>query len=632
MAIPPIAPSVPSPVRTLRSRILGSSRLVILLVLLMVLAACLVFAWLTRDAMANFSFLINQSPRAGSSAGKKTIVNISPWQTAEALAPLAVTAEEKEFAHDAQRLADHDVDQAFASALRQAMLQAQHITLSGEALALSQKIAELQQLIKQDQELVQNITKQLNSPSNLAKDGAPAPVDNGDLDVAKAQLGLDSDQLADAQKDLDRATGDQTAQIQAELAAHEASMQAYDKRIQSGGDVAVVSARREGTMASRVKGWFAQRSRSQLLQQAIQQTQADIQAITVAHNALELKANEGATAGSPSTADRSAKLALIKDKAAQRQILSIYDDRIQTKQQLATVYNKWAAQVQLQHRIVLHLILQSLALIAFIGICMVLCGALVQRLMDNPGLDRRRSQTMRSILQLGIQVIGLVLILLVIFGSPNETPTILGLATAALTIALQDFIIAFLGWFVLIGKNGIHVGDWVEINGVGGEVIEVRLFNTTLLETGTLADRGLPTGRRITFMNGFAIRGQYFNFSTSGQWMWDEITLNLPASDNIHEWLERIQKVVVAETEKNADLAEQEWKRGAHGSSLSRFSATAVENLRPSASGIEVLVRYVARASERFEVRNRLYQKLLEMMRDPGKQAVPGTAAIAQDG
>jgi small-conductance mechanosensitive channel len=596
----------------------------------MILAACLVFAWLTRDAMANFSFLNNQNHRAGSSAGKKTIVNISPWQTAEALAPLAVTAEEKEFAHDAERLADHDVDQAFAAALRQAVLQAQHITLSADAQALSQKIAELQQVIKQDQELVQSITKQLNSPSNLAKDGAPAPVDNGDLDVAKAQLGLDSDQLADAQKDLDRATGDQTAQIQAELAAHEASMQAYDKRIQSGGDVAVVSARREGTMASRVKGWFAQRSRSQLLQQAIQQTQADIQAITVAHNALELKANEGATAGSPSTADRSAKLALIKDKAAQRQILSIYDDRIQTKQQLATVYNKWAAQVQLQHRIVLHLILQSLALIAFIGICMVLCDALVQRLMENPGLDRRRSQTMRSILQLGIQVIGLVLILLVIFGSPNETPTILGLATAALTIALQDFIIAFLGWFVLIGKNGIHVGDWVEINGVGGEVIEVRLFNTTLLETGTLADRGLPTGRRITFMNGFAIRGQYFNFSTSGQWMWDEITLNLPASDNIHEWLERIQKVVVAETEKNASLAEQEWKRGAHGSSLSRFSATAVENLRPSASGIEVLVRYVTRASERFELRNRLYQKLLEMLRDPGKRADPGTTTVAQ--
>ena len=63
-----------------------------------------------------------------------------------------------------------------------------------------------------------------------------------------------------------------------------------------------------------------------------------------------------------------------------------------------------------------------------------------------------------------------------IFGTPQETPTIIGLATAALTFALQDFILAFLGWFVLIGKNGIHVGDWVEINGVGGEVTEVGLF------------------------------------------------------------------------------------------------------------------------------------------------------------
>lgn len=628
MAIPPIAPFSGL---ALRRKILGSTRLVILLVLSLVLSACLVFAWLTRDAMANLSFLKNQSPISGIST-KKTIVDLSPWQTAEALAPLAVTAEEKEYARDAERLADHDVDQAFASALRKATLQAQHITLSGDALALSQKIATLQQLIKQDQVQVQSITQQLNSPSNQAKNGAPAPVDSGDLDVAKAQLGLDSDELADAQQDLDRATGDQTAQIQAELSAHEASMRAYDKRVQSGGDVAVVSAQREGTMATRLMAWFAQRNRTQLLQQALKQTQTDTQTMTSAHNALEMTANAGVAGASPSNGDRSARLAQIKDKAAERQILSIYDDRIQTKQQLSTVYGKWSSQVQLQHRIVLHLILQSLALIAFIGICMVICDAVVRRLMDSPALDRRRSQTLRSILELSIQVIGAVIILLVIFGSPRETPTILGLATAALTIALQDFIIAFLGWFVLIGKNGIHVGDWVEINGVGGEVVEVRLFSTTLLETGTLADRGLPTGRRITFMNGFAIRGQYFNFSTNGQWMWDEITLSLPASGNVHELLDRIQKVVVAETEKNADLAEQEWKRGAHGASLSRFSATAVENLRPSASGIEVLVRYVTRASERFEVRNRLYQKLIELLRDPGPLARSEAAAGAKNG
>ena len=182
---------------------------------------------------------------------------------------------------------------------------------------------------------------------------------------------------------------------------------------------------------------------------------------------------------------------------------------------------------------------------------------------------------------------------------------------------MQDFIIAFLGWFVLVGKNGIHVGDWVEINGVGGEVTEVGLFNTTLLETGTLADKGLPTGRRITFMNGFAIRGQYFNFSTSGQWMWDEITVSLPANADIHRIVDSIHATAIQETEHNVHIAEQEWKRGSTATRLSKFSAAPVEILLPTASGISLQVRYITRASERFDLRNRLYQKIVRFLREP---------------
>ena len=57
-----------------------------------------------------------------------------------------------------------------------------------------------------------------------------------------------------------------------------------------------------------------------------------------------------------------------------------------------------------------------------------------------------------------------------IFWPPSQVPTILGLATAGVTVVFQDFILAFFGWFVLMGRNGISVGDWVEINSVGGEV------------------------------------------------------------------------------------------------------------------------------------------------------------------
>ena len=585
----------------------------ILLVLSLLLVACFVFSWMTRDVMGNLSFLGGGTRSARGANARKSIVDLRPWQTAQALGALAVTAEEKEYARNAQRLADHEVDQAFASALRQATLQAQHITLKGDALALSRKVAQLQDVIKQDQSEVQRITSELNGPSSASQPGPP--VDAGDLDVAKAQLGLDTDQLADANQDLDRAMGDQTAQIQAELNAHEAAMREYDKQVQSGGDIAVVAAKRRGTLAARVSAWFDQRDRFQLLQQAIQQTNDDSAKLTAEHNGLEARVN--AASSQQQGTDRAARLADLKDRTSMNQILGIYDDRIQTSQQLAFVYSRWSAQVQRQHSIVLHLIVRSLAVILFIGICMVLLDALIRRAMEYRTLDRRRSQTLRSILQLSVQLAGGLLILLVIFGTPRETPTILGLATAALTIALQDFIIAFLGWFVLVGKNGIHVGDWVEINGVGGEVTDVRLFTTTLIETGTLADKGLPTGRHITFMNGFAIRGKYFNFSTSGQWMWDEISVSLPANADIHRIVDSIHSAALQETEHNVRIAEQEWKRGTSAAGLGRFSATPVEILSPSGSGISLQVRYVTRASERFDLRNRLYQKIVGLLREP---------------
>jgi small-conductance mechanosensitive channel len=226
-------------------------------------------------------------------------------------------------------------------------------------------------------------------------------------------------------------------------------------------------------------------------------------------------------------------------------------------------------------------------------------------------------QTLRIIFKLGIQLLGISLTLLVIFGSPSQMPTILGFTTAGLTLVLQDFIIAFFGWFVLMGKNGVRIGDWVEINGVGGEVVEIGLFRTALLETGNWTDKGHPTGRRVTFINSFAIKGQYFNFSTTGQWMWDEIMFSIPAAENTYATIELIQKTVLKETEKDARLAEKEWKHVTRQNGLSQFTADTAVDMRPVASGIDIIVRYVTRASDRFDVRNRLYQCVIDLLHQP---------------
>jgi small-conductance mechanosensitive channel len=562
-------------------------------------------------------------------AGQNTLVDQRPWQTIDSLAPLAVTAEEQSLAREAERLADHEVDQAFALALRQASLKTH--TLTGNALAIQQKVAQLQAMVKEDQAHVDALTASLKQPNGTI-------ADSDDLDVAKAQLQLGSDELNDANEELARVSGDQRSQIQDELTAREAAMKKYDSQA-SGGQIAIISSTRRGTLAGRISSWFDQRSRMDLIKQAKAETDADIAALTAKHDAFEKQAatasaaadssNQPNAAASSSDAAKS-KVARMSQAHALAQMHNVVEDQLDTQKQLSAVYAKWLAQVQLQHSIVGHLALQSLSWIALVVLCGVLLTTGVRNLLDRSHTDRRRLHTLRTIATLGIQLVTLALVLLFIFGAPSQTPTILGLATAGLTVVFQDFILAFFGWFILMGKNGIRVGDWVEINSVGGEVVEIGLFRTVLLETGNWTDKGHPTGRRVTFINKFAIAGQYFNFSTTGQWMWDEITVNIPPGADTYKTIESIHDAVVKETEKDASQAELEWQKPTHLNGLSQFKATPSVDMRPAGSGIDIVVRYVIRAGDRFDMRNRLYHSVIDLLHKPEAKAEPEASAEPQ--
>src|ERR1700677_4824533 len=128
-----------------------------------ILVAFLLATFLTRGSMANMPFLKAQ----GNSPGN--LVDQRPWQTIESLAPLAVSAEEQSLAREAERLADHEVDQAFALALRQAALQTR--VLAGDALTLQQRIVQLQALVKEDQAKVETLTAALKAtPATASSD------------------------------------------------------------------------------------------------------------------------------------------------------------------------------------------------------------------------------------------------------------------------------------------------------------------------------------------------------------------------------------------------------------------------------------------------------------------------------
>jgi small-conductance mechanosensitive channel len=545
--------------------------------LAILLAACLFAFYSTRDSG-------KPAAQRQSAAAEQPLVDTSLLQTALKLSRLAATPDEQAQAREAWRLSDHVLDLTFAAALRDAAAEAT-LPASGPLRELSNRIARLRAAVEADKKRV----------DQLGNDGGDA------LNLAQAQLDLDQDELDDAQQDLDRKGGDKRARLQRLLQEHEASDKVADQAVR------YATPGVTGTLSEQLRTWTALGEYNRQLEAAAQMAAVESRRLLDQHNALERQL--------PAAPDAAASVAQLRQLSFQHKTLAGLDQRVEDTKQLATVYQRWSALVEDRRRGVWHLMLGSLAAILGILLGAVLVNGAVRRVIRRT--DRRRLRQLRVISRITVQVVVVAAILLILFGPPTQLSTIIGLVSAGLTVALKDFIVAFFGWFTLMGKNGISVGDWVEIEGVSGEVVEIGLLKTVLLELGNWTDTGHPTGRRVAFSNSFAMERHYFNFSTSGQWLWDEINLTVPSEGDPYEMAQKIREIVERETQVDAAEAAKDWQRVTQQYGAREFSAGPAVGLRPAANGLEVVVRYITRAPQRNTVRSKLFQAIVELLRKP---------------
>ena len=310
-----------------------------------------------------------------------------------------------------------------------------------------------------------------------------------------------------------------------------------------------------------------------------------------------------------------APLAYLKDLAVDQKDLSDLDKRVENEQDLAGVYTNWISYAQIRQQSFTHGIFTSVFWALLIALLIVTANRGARRAVAGMAQKNRALHTFSTVALFTAQAVGILLILLVIFGIPSNFATVIALAGAGLALALQDFIVGFFGWFVLMGKDGMRPGDWVEINGVSGEVLDVGVFQTVLLETSDGSGSADPTGRKVSFVNSFAIEGHFFNFSTSGQWLWDEIEVEIPGGLDPYAVAEEIQQIAARETAANAGEAEADWQGAIHAPGNKPFSAAPSVSVRLSGSGVTVRLRYLTRVTERQATRATMYRAMIELLR-----------------
>ena len=593
------------------------------------------------------------SLQAGSAPGvdQSIAVDQRTLRRAQKLSALVTAPEEQPYAEAATQLADHELDVAFAAALRQ--IEAHPPVLSPEAQKISERLQSSQKQLETDQTQVDQLTKQLAQAPDAQKSAL-----QDRLDLVQSQLEIDKDEVATANQDLLQAGGNVHQRIQKMMQEHTNAANNRPTVAPATDPLSKLHGLVEKTrqwLALRKKQHFLQFAGSQATLTAGQLTQdrqklaaqlaaskdsvpglgrhkqADSTApanLATPPGALVVPApthNPTAQSAAPApappetasaaAANSGASLLLTtRQIAADQKLLTSLDERISDRHQLAETYTKWDEVVAGQATTVLHAGLINITTVIVILLLLVFVDQWLEHLLGRLKLDRRQIETLRSVARVGLQIVGILVILLMLIGMPTQLGTMLGIVGAGLTVALKDFIVAFIGWLVLMGKNGMRLGDWVEINGVSGEVIELGMFHTVLLETGNWTDAGHPTGRRVTFTNSFAISGHYFNFSTSGQWLWDEVLVLVPYERDPNPIADTLYQDVVSATTESSRQAEQEWKLNAASRRGVQITATPGLSIRPAVGGIEVAVRYVTRASERFNVRAKLYKTAVAIL------------------
>ncbi len=259
-----------------------------------------------------------------------------------------------------------------------------------------------------------------------------------------------------------------------------------------------------------------------------------------------------------------------------------------------TTLTNWQDTVKYESRDVLRSFLMRLGLLVIIIAAVFAVGVAWRRAIFRYVHDKRRRYQFLLFRKIVIWVAVGAVVAFTLATELGSVATFAGLLTAGVAVALQNVILSVAGYFFLIGKYGIRVGDRVQIAGVTGEVVDIGIVRFHLLELGSGVE-AQPSGRVVAFSNSvvFQPTSSVFRQIPGTSFVWHEINLTFSPEGNYRMIQERITSAV--DTALKDHREEMEWQTRHMEQTLQSISSIELKpriRLHITAAGIEVSVRF----------------------------------------
>lgn len=188
----------------------------------------------------------------------------------------------------------------------------------------------------------------------------------------------------------------------------------------------------------------------------------------------------------------------------------------------------------------------------------------------------------------------------------------LGVAGAGIAFALQEVIASVAGWLAISFAGFYRPGDRVELGGIKGDVIDISVLRTTLMEVGEWVKGDLYSGRIVRIANSFVFKAPVFNYSGDFAFLWDEVSIPVKyGSDHrlARDILERVADEVVGDYAKEAEVA---WKQMVLKFLIEDATVAPTVTLAANDNWIEFTLRYVVDFKARRGTKDLLFTRILD--------------------
>jgi small-conductance mechanosensitive channel len=238
------------------------------------------------------------------------------------------------------------------------------------------------------------------------------------------------------------------------------------------------------------------------------------------------------------------------------------------------------------------------------------------------GIDTR--YRFRKLIGFMGMLVGFILVTVVFSDRLGNLTVAFGVAGAGIAFALQEVIASIAGWAAISVGGFYSVGDRVQVGGIIGDVIDIGILRTTVMEIGQWVKADLYNGRIVRVANSFVFKEPVFNYSADFHFLWDEITVPVKYGSDYHRAREILLSIATEQVGAYIPHAQKDWEQMVKKYMIEKATVEPMVTMIANDNWIEFTVRYVVDFKKRRSTKDALFTRILDAFEETN-----GTVSLA---